>query len=868
MRHTRSLLFSLLILPLLAACASSSTTVSQTPDPETESDSEDSQAAKLDSAFTKAVKSSATYDGLFTMYQDTVTGKTHLAISPDQLDKEFIYFTYTENGVVVAGQFRGRFRDNKVFMIRRRFERVEFVTLNNRFYFDPDNALARAETANISQAVMASKKIVGVRDSTGVILIESDDLFLTEALARVKPVSRPGARPGTVFTLGSLSKDKTHIRAIKNYPLNTDIIVDYVYDNKSPINGGGPDVTDARYVTITVQHSLIEMPENGFQPRFDDPRVGYFTQQVTDLTSTSATPYRDMVNRWNLVKQNPDAALSDPVEPITFWIENTTPEELRPTIRDAALSWNYAFEAAGFSNAVVVKVQPDDADWDAGDIRYNVLRWTSSPRPPFGGYGPSFVNPRTGQIIGADIMLEFVYVTNRVFQERVFETAALGLPDSTGTFGEFSSEDPQVCSLGLHLHNNTLFGLHALKAFGASDYEMDEYLSSSLYFLVLHEIGHTLGLNHNMKSSNLHTISQINDADRTAAMGLYGSVMDYPAVNIAPRGTQQGQYFTTRPGPYDLWALEFAYSPAVSDPLAEAERLEAILGRSTDPMLYFGNDADDMRAPGKAIDPRVMINDMSSDAIAYGVNRIELANEVMNDVAAKFAIPGQSYQEMRNAYFTLTGQQAWALWTISRFIGGVYIDRAMVGQPGASQPFTPVDAADQRRALQALATHGFSPTAWTAPADLYLHLQSQRRGFGFFSTTEDPKIHGRVLGIQQVTLMHLLHPTVLSRISDTELYGNGYPLADYMVDLNRAIFSADARGSVNTFRQNLQLDYTNRLLAIMPRTSGYSYPAKSMALRNLNAIKALAEGNETGDVLTRAHRVHLVHIIEEWLDDY
>lgn len=867
MRHTRSALSLLLMLPLVAACASSATG-GQTPDPEKGDKEEVSQAVKLDSAFTKAVKSSISYDGLFTVYQDTVTGKTHLAIMPDQLGKEFIYFTYTENGVVVAGQFRGRFRDNKVFTIRRRFERIEFVTLNDNFYFDPNNALARAETANISEAVMASEKIVGVQDSTGVILIESDGLFLTETLARVKPIAPPDARPGTRFTLGNLSKDKTHIRAVRNYPLNTDIVVDYVYDNSSPVNSGGPDVTDARYITITVQHSLIEMPENGFQPRFDDPRVGYFTQQVTDLTSTSATPYRDLVNRWQLVKKNPDAALSEPVEPITFWIENTTPEELRPTIRDAALAWNYAFEAAGFLNAVVVKVQPDDADWDAGDIRYNVLRWTSSPRPRFGGYGPSFVNPRTGQIIGADIMLEFVYVTNRVFQDRVFETAALGLPDNTGAFGGFSSEDPQACSLGLHLHNNTLFGLHALKAFGASDYEMDDYLSSSLYFLVLHEIGHTLGLNHNMKSSQLHTIEQINDVERTVAMGLYGSVMDYPAVNIAPRGTEQGQYFTTRPGPYDLWAIEFAYSPAVSDPLAEAERLEMILSRSTDPVLFFGNDADDMRSPGKAIDPRVMINDMSRDAISYGIDRIELVDDVMKDIGTKFAVPGQSYHEMRNAYFTLTGQQAWALWTISRFIGGVYIDRAMVGQTGATQPFTPVDAADQRRAMQALAKYGFSPTAWSAPADLYQHLQSQRRGFGFFSFTEDPKIHGRVLGIQQVTLAHLLHPTVLSRISDTELYGNGYPLAEYMVDLNRAIFSADARRTVNTFRQNLQLDYTNRLLAIMPRTSGYSYPAKSMALRNLNAIKVLAAGNETGDVLTRAHRVHLVYIIEEGLDDY
>ena len=146
MRHTRSVLSFLLMLPLVAACASSATG-GQTPDPEKGDKDEVSQAVKLDSAFTKAVKSSTSYDGLFTVYQDTVTGKTHLAIRPDQLDKEFIYFTYTENGIARVRQFRGRFRDNKVFTIRRRFERIEFVTLNDNFYFDPDNALARAETA-------------------------------------------------------------------------------------------------------------------------------------------------------------------------------------------------------------------------------------------------------------------------------------------------------------------------------------------------------------------------------------------------------------------------------------------------------------------------------------------------------------------------------------------------------------------------------------------------------------------------------------------------------------------------------------------------------------------------------------------------
>ena len=124
------------------------------------------------------------------------------------------------------------------------------------------------------------------------------------------------------------------------------------------------------------------------------------------MTSASVTPYRDVINRWHLVKKNSEAELSEPVEPIVWWMENTTPENIRDLIRTAALKWNEAFEKAGFKNALQIELQPDDSDWDAGDIRYNVLRWTSSPQPPFGGYGPSLANPRTGQIIAADIMLE------------------------------------------------------------------------------------------------------------------------------------------------------------------------------------------------------------------------------------------------------------------------------------------------------------------------------------------------------------------------------------------------------------------------------------------------------------------------------
>ena len=230
------------------------------------------------------------------------------------------------------------------------------------------------------------------------------------------------------FHLSFFVKDKTKIKSIRNYPENTNLEVEYVYSSPSVLNGGSEAVTDGRNVSIKVLHSLVAMPDNDFSPRFDDPRVGYFTTEVNDQTSTKSITYRDIINRWNLIKKDPELAISEPLEPITWWIENSTPLEWRETITNAVLQWNFAFEKAGFKNALVVKIQPDDAQWDAGDIRYNVLRWTSSPKPPFGGYGPSFVNPKTGQILGADIMFEYVHFTNRVLYDKIYDLATLDTP--------------------------------------------------------------------------------------------------------------------------------------------------------------------------------------------------------------------------------------------------------------------------------------------------------------------------------------------------------------------------------------------------------------------------------------------------------
>jgi len=798
-------------------------------------------------------------DGLFTVYTDPKNGDVYMEIGAAQIGEEFVAFSYTENGVLEAGHFRGAYRDQRVISINRHYNKIEFIEESTAFHFDQDAAIARAADANISASILASLELAAETPAAegdgedARYLVKVNDLFLTEALHQVKPSPDPEAKPDA-FSLGELSAGKTKFSDVRNYPQNVDVIVEYVFDKPYPLAGGSPAVTDARSITVKVQHSLIAMPEEGFEPRIDDYRVGYFFDQVTDLTSRDAAPYRDLINRWRLEKKDPDAALSDPVKPIVWWIENTTPVKYRDTIRDAVLAWNSAFEKAGFSNAVEVRVQPDDADWDAGDIRYNVLRWTSSPVPPFGGYGPSFTNPRTGEIIGADIMLEYSFITNRAVFSDVFENA--GAQAAAQFELPVSASGKHLCTFGRHLQASNLFGLAALQAQGAGDEEIGALVTEGIYYLMLHEVGHTLGLNHNMKASTLYGPVEVHDKSVTNGAPT-ASVMDYPAINVAPDGVDQGDYYQHRPGPYDDWAIEFGYRPDFDDTAREA-----LLARSTEPGHIFGNDADDMRAPGRGIDPRVMINDMSTDPVAYAVDRIELAQSTLNGLVDKYD-DENSWQALVRGYAFASGQHGVMARVISRQIGGVYVDRTAPGTQGAPAPFTPVPLERQKAAMRALATHVFAADAFDAPAGLIQSLQQQRRGFNFFGGTEDPKIHAQILGFQTSVLDHLLNASVLQRMSDTALYGGAYSPAAMIGDLNDAIFGGDLKGSPGAFRRNLQVAYLERLVAIVDDPA-FDPTARAAALAGAENVRSRMGLFDFGlSAETRAHRLQIKHILKK-----
>jgi hypothetical protein len=860
---------ALLVLVIAIVCVNSiqaqnkKATISFAPVPDT-------IKVKKTLSISEKIKSSRKVDGLFTLYQDTATGSLQMYVKKDQLNKEYLYQSFSLNGPVSLFLNQSMYRLNFLFRIEKTFDKLEFTRINTSYYYDPASPMSRTRNTDKPDAVFYSDKVNG-EDSTG-YLVNVDALFISEKMDPVKPVSTPSFFSPLTFNLGSLNTSKSKYFQLRSFPSNTDILVDMAYDNPGAAIGG-PEITDPRYVRIRVQHSFIEVPQNDFRPRKDDARVGYFTQQTTDQTSTSPVPYKDKINRWFLQKKDPSAAISEPVEPIVFWVENTTPLEYRQTIIEAGLKWNEAFEKAGFRNAIEMKIMPDTATWDPSDIHYNVIRWVASAQPAYGAIGLNFVNPKTGQVIGADIVIEWATASFTPVIDELYNNAPtpykFPFTENAGEAGYSITGDNyhyNNCSLAREMRSQFVSALTALDIAGAAPEEIKEMHKQFLTYLIMHEMGHTLGLNHNMKSSQMLSPAEVNNKEITRKIGMLGSVMDYPAVNIALDKSKQGDYYTTKAGPYDLWAIEYGYTPLGES--QEEAGLKKILSRSSDPKLAFGNDGDDMRAPGKGMDPRVNVFDLTNDAISYAEDRLKLIDGLMGKLKEKYVRPGNSYAEIRSRYGYLNNQRVQMIGAVSRYIGGVYIDRSYPEQEPSAKPYTPVPLATQKKAMALLAKYVFAPDAFKDDSPVFPYLQVQRRGFNQNIAGDDYRVTTGVLNNQMSAIAHILNAATLQRITNSRLYGNRYSVADVMSDLTKAIFNADLKGDVNVYRQYLQTTFVQVATGILdPKYPGYDDIARAASLYTLKKIKTGLATAVSLNEETKAHRANLLFLINNALEN-
>ena len=875
MHRSTFLICSALILLLWSGGGWSQVTeVTVTPDDSVKNGAAKSDSAKskkkksADKPFDEVVEDFTVIKGLFTFYHEEETGKVYMEILPEQLEKTYLCNITREAGdgaLFDSGAILGEFP----FFLRKVGKKIYFLEQNLKFRADGSPPLQQVIERDISDALKGSAKIASApHDTRGSFLIEAQDLFLED-------IGEVGHLTGRAKMSYSLDKGNSYFSLLKSFPHNSELEITLYFKSSSP----QPLFTlaDSRSLIHRYRYSLSELPDDGYRPRAADDRIGHFYTLYQDYTSPLRDdPYVRYINRWHLVKSEPAFKRSRPVQPLVFWLENTIPAAYREAVREGVLLWNRAFERLGFENALEVRQMPEDAAWDPADVRYNTIRWIVKPGDAY-AMGPFRANPLTGQIYDADIRISADALRARYLEFSEFvepsSWAAGTLPDvlprwlhPLATAGEGTSS--LLCRYDAGMAHQIAFGQQWLALNkGADSEDFQRFIHQALVNIVAHEVGHTLGLRHNFKASSAYDAAQLRDRDFRAQHGLSGSIMDYLPAHLTAEGKPPAQYFQTTLGPYDYWAIEYAYTPY--DPqsdISEAEMLGRIARRSAEPALRFGTDEDAFGSSSRGIDPTCNLWDLGRDPLEFYRLRLDLTRRLWENLEAKFDEPGENYAKLRQVFNQGVAEYLAAGIMASRYIGGIYHRRDHLGDPGGRAPFRVVEADKQRAALDFLIERFFSPGSFRFSPELLNRLGAERywdfERTVFRMSRIDYPIHGIVQVLQAVTLFRLFDALALTRMQDNEVrFEKGetpFTIAEMIVRLSDAVWQETVTGgNIGSYRRELQRIYLyimEQLLVKHP--PGYPRDVTAVARANLLKLRGDIENalQQPGlDTYTNAH---------------
>jgi hypothetical protein len=845
-------------------------------------------------AFADVVKDAQVVKGLFTLYR--TDEKVFLEILPEQFEKIYLVSMTIDSGIGERGFYAAAMAGEAPIVFHKQGKNVQLVVKNTRFLAE-NGPMQRAVARSFSDSIMGITKIESLpHPERKSVLIDLGAFVLTDLPMLSYDLEATFRIPYRFDPKNSV------FGTVKGFPKNVEIETIAHYATERPplppmLPPGAPapplppppaNLPDVRSMLFHLRYSISERPQTGYRPRLADARVGHFVNSIEDYSDDNRyTTTRRFINRWHLEKKDPSAALSPPKQPIVFWLENTIPVKYRDAIRDGVLMWNKAFERIGFQNAIEVKQQPDDADWDPGDSRYSTLRWFAGYPDPGFAQGPSRTDPMTGQIYDADI--RFSEAMTRFFrreaQEQIYPVA---MPWEYATPRTFVAPWSVVnstyqCDFANGAVRDAEFAFDLLVARGMdpNGADADKFIKDFLREIAAHEVGHTLGLRHNFRASTIHTLEQAQDPNITARDGLTGSVMDYIPTNIAARGGKQGEYHQSTLGPYDYWAIEYAYKP-IDSPTVEGEQneLRKIAARAAEPQLAYDTDEDAGFGPGLDMDPVVNRFDLGTDPLKYYAHRIGLGQEIWNNMEQRLEKPGESYQVLRRSFNSALGQTAQALFLTSKYIGGMYHYRSFVGDPGNRLPFEPVSADRQRQALQLLRDNLFSPTAFQFKPQLLNKLENERFiDFNNFTPArQDVPIHQIVLNLQRQVLDRIFLPTVLSRIQDSELRvaapAEPFTLGLLFTEIQDSIWAetktAGSSVNINSYRRSLQREHLRKMIGMVLRDGAAPEDARTLARQSLISLRgqlqrAVSRPGSTTSLEVRAHLNESIARIDEAL---
>ena len=819
--------------------------------------------------FAEVIKDAEAIEGLFTIYKKE--DRYLLELKPEHFEKDYMVSLTRESGLgqwfILATMVLGEnpIRFHKVE------DKVQLLLRNARFTAVDDPDARRAVEKSFSDSLVGSAKIESEpHPETKALLVDMKSYFIND-------VEDLQSFFGNAFRAAYQADGKnSYLEDVKAFPMNLEVESRMHFRAKKQTRI--VNLPDDRSLFINYRYSITDMPAaEGYVPRLADDRVGHFLTLYQDFSNDRReSPYVRYVTRWDLRKQDPDAEMSPPVTPITFWLENSIPKRHREAVAEGVLLWNKAFEEIGFENAVVVKQQPDDTDWDPADARYSTVRWFITTTGAF-AIGPSRINPMTGQIYDADIGVadSIVRFTRSEWRELVDPVGSVrALANEMLSSGAMAPAQGALvagasprfgCSFARGAAQQASFGHQLLMARGMEpgSPEEEQYVRDFLVHVIAHEVGHTLGLRHNFRASTIHPVDQLQNTDRTMRRGLTGSVMDYTPVNIAPVGGSQGQHWQTTLGEYDMWAIEYAYRqfPDVEKPEDEIDELARIAKRGTENGHAFGSHED-------MGDPRTNMWDIGADSIEYYGTRIALARELWEEIPENFADEGEGYQVMRRVFQQGMGEFIPAAVNLTKYVGGIYNYRDHVGDPDGRLPFEPVPSDMQRRAMSFLREQVFDSRAFDQSPDLLNKLAAPRfwdfSGSMFRLRRLEYPLHDVVLSIQTLVLDQLVDPVKLDRLVDMEMhYSNGdtpFTMFEMFDGLQRSIWSeiyGPSASRIGSFRRGLQRAHLDRAIELLNQPEdGVPEDAATTVRANLMELTdkiAAALGSSTIDAITRAH---------------